>query len=109
MVPERDLGGLDRFLYEHGGGRPKQITWFQISESRERDRLVAIGDEAFGFGEKAIAGGHVDQAVAGERRDTRKTHQINRDEGRRWTKAKFRERRRLEWDEKCRLSIGCRG
>lgn len=83
MVPGRDLGGLRSEFVKGRRRSPQKVTWFKVSESREQDSLVAVGDKEFGFGGQTVAEEHVDQIVAGECRDTRKTHQVNRNMERR--------------------------
>ena len=68
---------------DEGRRIPKKVAWFNISKARERDALSAIGDEDLGFGGKAVAGEHIDQVFNGESWNARKTHQVDRDEGRR--------------------------
>ena len=36
-------------LYDGGKRGPKEITWFKVNESRERDCFVSISDEKFSF------------------------------------------------------------
>ena len=63
-------------------GVPRR-SWFKVSGSRERDRLVPIGDEDFVFRPNAVGGERVDQAVTGEGWNTREADQVDWGEGRR--------------------------
>ena len=72
-------------LFE-GGRVSKKVDWFEVSGSRERDCLVPFGDEDFRFRGNAVAGKHVDQAVAGEGWDTRGADQVDGDKIRRGRK-----------------------
>ena len=44
---------------------------------------MSVGDEDFGVGVKAVAWKHADQVIAGEGRNARRVHQVDRDERRR--------------------------
>ena len=66
--------------------RSQEGRWFKVSGSRKRDCLVRIGDKDFGFRRNAVAGEHVDQAVASEGWDTRGADQVDWDEERRGRK-----------------------
>ena len=71
-----------RNLDEGGTRSPKKVIWL-ISKAREWDALSVIGDEDLGFGGEAVAREHVDQVLAVESWNARRTHQVDRDEGRR--------------------------
>ena len=66
---------------DEGGRRStKNVAWFKISKARERGALPAIRDEDLGFGGETVAGKHVDQVLAGESWNARRTHQVDVDE-----------------------------
>ena len=67
-------------MYEGRRGSPRKVAWFKISEPRERDILVAVGNEEFSFGGKAVGGKHVNEVLAGGRRNAGGTHQISLEE-----------------------------
>ena len=97
IVQGVDIGGVNGRqeyrgrIVERGGrnldeGRrriPKKVAWFNISKAQERNALSTIGDENLGFEEEVVAGEHIDQALAGESWNAIRTHQVDRDEGRR--------------------------
>ena len=70
-------------FYEARRRGPKKVAWFMVNGSRDRDCLIPIGDEDFGFRRNAVEGEHVEQAVTGEGWNTRAADQVDWDEGRR--------------------------
>ena len=69
-------GRCCRNLYEWRRTGRRKIAWFEFNGSRERDCLVPIGDEDFGFRGNAVAGEHANQIVAGKGRNTRGADQV---------------------------------
>ena len=77
----------------------------ETGEYRERDNLVAIGDEDSCFGEETVAGKHVDEVMASGRRKAGGPLQISRNERRRSRNGDWVNASELEVDDVLRRTV----